>query len=157
MADEIVPLQAGQRQESRVHLDVAEVRQPGDNGGCGIGVEGPFKALLGIEAFRLVVDDENEAVWPTRRIRKDKRSDLMHPLPLVACASDLDHNLAERLPHHQPFYRVVSNGEFVIVAVGELEPLTVFRDRSAQVGKVLNAVQRQGHWIGPGEGLIRIY
>ena len=97
-AEDLIAPEAGQLEEALVDLNVAQVCEPGDDGGRRVCAERPLEPLLRVEPLGFVIDDQHQAVRQAIGLRENQRPYLMNPPAIVSLPRDLDDDLAERLP-----------------------------------------------------------
>ena len=151
VADQGARLVAGQLDEPRVDLHVAHIRKADDDGGRRVGGEGAFEAFLGVEAFRLVVEDDHQAVSAPVLIGQRHGADFVHPAFAVGAPGDLDQCAIDGLALEQLLHRVFTDAQSLTAAIGELEPFGVTGRRAAQILQVGRAMQLERGLVRPGE------
>ena len=117
--------------------------------GGGVGAERPLEPFLGVEPLRFVIQDDHEAFGLLIPVGQDQGADLVHPVPPVGAAGDVDQFPVDHLAFQQAVHRVVVGAERLAAAAGQRELAGVAGDRAAQIRQRGGAMQGQRRVVRP--------
>jgi hypothetical protein len=156
-AQHVLAVVPGELQETLVHLDQAQVREATDGGGRRVGRKGPLEALLGLDLFADVVNNENQTIRIARMISDNKAANAVGAIPiLVGFVGHHNHDIVEGLTGHDTVDGVAAMFEQIAALMPQDEVVAVFVNSSAEFVKGRDSVHRQRGLVGVGNGLVRL-